>query len=180
MSDEEKVINKKKPIGVGIGIIIIVILIIIWTLTANRTNNTPTGSETLGESPKYQTLLPNGKSIETLGGWERISPDGKDPVYAYADSIDAVSISVSEQPLPEDFKSNVNKKVADLAERFSATNTIDADGTKVYVGTSTKGPQSVIFARDDLLILIKSQQKIKDAAWKSYIQSLTTPLNAKF
>lgn len=180
MSDEEKVTINKKPIGVAVGILVVIILVIIWAVAADRTNTDTTGSESFGESPKYQTLLPNGKSIETLGGWERISPDGKEPVYAYTDSIDEVSISVSEQPLPADFKSNVNKKVADLAERFSATNTIDADGTKVYLGTSAKGPQSVIFARDDLLILIKSQQKIKDAAWKSYIQSLTTPLNAKF
>lgn len=124
------------------------------------------------DTPAYQTILPSGKSITELGGWSRISPPENDPVFAYTDNIGTVSISVSEQPYPASFKGDVDNKVAELAKAFSATNVLKTDDTKVYVGTSAKGPQSVIFAKNNLLVLIKSQGKIEDKAWLSYIKSL--------
>ena len=125
-----------------------------------------------GLRPDYKTALPSGTSIEKLGGWERVSPPGKDSVFAFTDKIGDVSITVSEQPLPASFKSDVSGKVAELAKAYSATNILDAKGTKAYIGTSAKGPQSTIFTKNELLILIKSQAKISDDAWIAYINSL--------
>ena len=123
--------------------------------------------------PDFQTVLPGTKSINELGGWERISPPEKDPVFAYVDSIGDVPISISQQPLPAAFRSDVDGQVAELAKKFNATTKIDADGTKVYVGTSAKGPQSAILTKNGVLILIKSQSKIDDAAWAEYVKSLS-------
>jgi len=122
------------------------------------------------EDTGFQTVLPSGKTIKDLGGWERISPLNTAPVFAYADTIDDISVSISQQPLP--FTGNVDEQVGQLAAAYSATNTIDASGTKVYVGTSAKGPQSTIFSKKDLLILIKSQAKINNESWTRYISSL--------
>ena len=121
----------------------------------------------------YQTILPSGKTITDLGGWQRVSPPESDPVYAYTDTIKGVSVSVSQQPLPDSFKDDADTQVTDLAKKFNATAQIDSDGVIVYIGTSAKGPQSVIFTKNDLLILIKSQQKISDTDWANYIASLT-------
>lgn len=121
----------------------------------------------------YQTILPSGKTITNLGGWQRVSPPESDPVYAYTDTIKGVSVSVSQQPLPDSFKDDADTQVTDLAKKFNATAQIDSDGVIVYIGTSAKGPQSVIFTKNDLLILIKSQQKISDTDWANYIASLT-------
>lgn len=129
-------------------------------------------SEAAVMKPDYQTTLPKGKSITSLGGWKRISPPGKDPVFAYADTISGVPVSVSEQPLPEAFKQDVDGQVAELAKKFNATDAIDAGKTKVYIGTSSKGPQSVILTKNNVLILIKSQKKISDSAWAAYVGSL--------
>lgn len=122
--------------------------------------------------PDYQTILPGKKPIDNLGGWKRISPPGNDPVFAYADTIDDISISVSQQPLPQSFKDDATNQVAELAKRFNATDKIDTGSIAVYVGTSSKGPQSVIFTKDNLLILIKSQKKVNNTSWAKYAESL--------
>jgi hypothetical protein len=124
------------------------------------------------ENLEYQTVLPSGKSIDGLGGWKRVSPTGSEPVYAYVDNINGIPVSVSQQPLPNSFKNDIDGQVGELAKKFNATTKLDAGGTTVYLGTSAKGPQSVILTKNGLLILIKSQGKIDDSAWTDYAQSL--------
>ena len=123
-------------------------------------------------TPSYANLLPEGKSIKSLGGWTRVSPPDHNPVYAYQDKIGAVSISVSEQPLPANFKNDTAKQIADLAQNFNATEKVMAGTTVIYIGTSANGPQSVIFTKADLLILIKSTSIIPSSQWSAYVDSL--------
>lgn len=161
----------KKFIAIATIVLVVVIgFIITFSLARhNVQSNKPTQ---VNDTPSYQTVLPSGSSISKLGGWQKISPAGSTPVYAYADTIGKVAVTVSEQPLPDSFKSDVSGQVAELAKSYNATDTLDADGTKVYVGTSAKGPQSVILTKNNLLVLIKSQQKISDSAWITYAKSL--------
>lgn len=121
---------------------------------------------------EYQTVTPEGKSAQQLGGWRRVSPPDSTPVFAYTDEIDGVPISVSQQPLPEKFFESTNSQLDELARSFNTTNEIAANGVKVYMGTSSRGPQSVIFIKNGLLILIKSQSKIDDKSWAHYAESL--------
>lgn len=123
-------------------------------------------------SPHYETVIPDGKSIESLGGWNRISPPNKPPVFAYSDMIGDVPISVSQQELPASFKPNVSEQLAELAKKFSATNKINAGDTVVYIGTSSKGPQSALLTKKNLLILIKTAKKVDEKDWVQYIKSL--------
>jgi len=124
------------------------------------------------QSPSYPTVLPKEKSIGSLGGWKRVSPPEKDPVFAFSDTLDGVSISISEQPLPASFKNDTDNQVAGLAQKFSATDKLETGAITAYIGTSSKGPQSVIFTKNDLLILIKSEQKVADTSWTAYIRAL--------
>jgi hypothetical protein len=140
------------------------------TIAKNAANNNAPNK--IIENLEYQTVLPQGKSITKLGGWKRVSPPDSDPVFAYIDAINGIAISVSQQPLPQSFKDDVDNQVAELAKKFAATTKIDADGTTVYLGTSAKGLQSVIFTKNGLLILIKSQNKIDNNAWAQYAASL--------
>lgn len=162
------VFGKKTTILTGV---VIVVAVAGFVGLQYRRPGAPEAHAISGE-PEYQTVLPDGKRASELGGWKRISPPGKDPVFAYADKIGQIPVSVSEQPLPTAFKDNIDDQMASLAEKFSATDKLDAAGTTVYVGTSVKGPQSALFAKDGLLIMIKSEKKISDAAWKSYAASL--------
>ena len=142
-------------------------LVIVGLGTTYYIDNQP-----LARAPAYQTVLPNSKSINQLGGWQRISPPKESPIFAYADSINGVAISVSQQPLPESFKENAVSQIAEIARQGYYSTKIAAGTTVVYVGTSVKGPQSAILTKNGLLIFIKSQQKIDDAAWATYVESL--------
>lgn len=156
------VINKKTGIVLGA-----VVIVVIAALIISHFNS--------GNTPTYHTVLPGGKSANELGGWRRVSPPGKDPVFAYDDEINNVPISVSQQPLPASFKTETASHVADLAKSYNANTKVNAGDTTVYIGTSSKGPQSVIFAKENLLVLIKSQKSIDNNAWTEYIQSLDNP-----
>ena len=108
-----------------------------------------------------------------MGGWGRVSPKASDPVYAYGDRIDGISITVSEQPLPDDFTSDPNAKIAALAKQFNATKMLITNSDSVgYVGTSVQGVQSIVATKQGLLILIRSVQPITDTQWGTYLNTL--------
>jgi hypothetical protein len=124
------------------------------------------------ETPSFSTILPSGKSASDYGGWTRVSPSDRNAVYAYTDSLAGTSIIISEQPLPDSFSSDPSGSIQKLAESYSADRTFEAGSTTVYIGKSAKGPQSLIFTKHGLLILIKSSSTISDDQWKSYITLL--------
>lgn len=159
--------HKKIALVTGAALVVVLLGIVFAILQGGKTEP---DTAPIVEDTGFQTILPSGKTIKDLGGWERISPLNTAPVFAYADKIDDVSISISQQPLP--FTGNIDEQVGQLAAAYSATNTLDASGTKVYIGTSAKGPQSTIFSKKDLLVLIKSQAKINNESWTRYISSL--------
>lgn len=137
-----------------------------------RPDGTAMTTSKLATKPEYSTMLPAGKSIETLGGWTRVSPPDREPVFAYVDKIDSNKIIVSQQPLPKQFKDNTASQVESFAKGYLADVKITAGNTTAYIGTSAKGPQSVIFSKNNLLILIKSSVKIDNSKWGEYISSL--------
>jgi hypothetical protein len=122
--------------------------------------------------PTHHTITPKGSSINTFGGWHRVSPETSEPVYAYDDILKDVVISVSQQPLPDSFKKDPDASVAEFAKQNSYSQKLKAGDVTAYVGTNAKGPQSVVFTKDNLLIFIKSQDKISDKAWIRYISAL--------
>ena len=125
-----------------------------------------------GEKPAYDTLLPEGKTIEELGGWARVSPADKEPVFAFADTVNGVPIIVSQQPLPASFKKDAAAEIEKVASQFGAKEKITTDNLTAFLGTSIKGPQSLITSKNGLLILIKSDTKIENPAWADYIDAL--------
>lgn len=159
--------RSKKAIIIAV-CVLVVGGIIIWLIVEQHEASRNTNAKL----PEFQTVLPGTKSISELGGWQRISPPQKDPVFAYTDTIGDIPISISQQPLPASFRDDPEAQVAEAAKKFSATTKIDAGATKVYVGTSAKGPQSALLTKNGLLILIKSQKKVDNAAWAEYVKSL--------
>jgi hypothetical protein len=137
----------------------------------NTSNSKATPSQQI-ITPPYATILPSNSTIESLGGWKKVSPPEAEPVYAYSHTIDSVDITVSEQPLPESFKTDIDSQLADLAKKFNANDQLETPNATAYIGTSANGPQSVIMTKNKLLILMKSQKKIEDSSWVRYINSL--------
>lgn len=130
-------------------------------------------AEIVYESPEFTTVVPEGKSIADLGGWARVSPPGSDKVYAFSDTIGDTNIIVSQQRIPKQFEAEPDVKLREFAESYAANRVLPtSDDTTAYIGTSAKGPQSVLLIKNDLLILIKSSSIISDDSWVGYIASL--------
>jgi hypothetical protein len=129
-------------------------------------------SDETSNAPNFDPLLPKGKTIESFGGWEKLTSPTGDTFHIYVDTINGVTVNVSQQLLPGKFKSDINNKMLDVARAENANVKLNVDDIKVYIGTSAKGPQSVIFTKNGLLISIKSWATIPDAEWIAYIKSL--------
>lgn len=151
-----------------IGITVLIVLLIGVVISRYAiVQNTKTSSV-----PTYQTLTPEKKTIQSLGGWKKLSPPKGEPFYVFSDVINGVPINVSQQKLPDAFITDPETQTAQLAKSYNATSELAAGTTKVYLGSSAKGPQSLIFSRDSLLVLVQSQNKISDDAWIAYITAL--------
>lgn len=175
---KEKKISKKTIILLVTIFIIAITLLVYLVLINNKTNTSKDNNVVKIQNltkgtPEYSTMLPTGKNISNLGGWTRVSPSNSDPVFAYTDKISDIKIIVSQQPIPDTLKSDsTTDQVEQLAKNFNANEKITVGDTTVYIGTSSDGPQSVIFTKNNLLILIKSDSRITNNDWLNYINSL--------
>lgn len=164
-------------LAAGLGVLVVLGAIVAYLThddsnwVAKRSTNGVVAKSSI-QIPTYDTVLPAGKQIEDLGGWARVSPPEKDPVFAFVDSVSGIRLTISEQPLPESFHDDPAGKMADLAQQFNAKEQVTFGDMVVYVGTSIRGPQSAIFAKDDLLVLIKADSKLTNDQWTQYIESL--------
>lgn len=169
--------SPKRTLAALLVVIIVGYIVIPHPLKEKDSSNKPAATGTVtklarNETPKFDTVLPAGKTIKDFGGWTRISPPDRVPVYAYADKIGNVTINVSQQELPYNLRDDDGKEMEKLSEGFNADKKLTVGDITAYVGTSAKGPQSVIFAKDELLVLIKSTTKVSDEEWITYISSL--------
>jgi hypothetical protein len=120
--------------------------------------------------PDFKLVFPtNSADLQSV---TRKAPDGS-VIYSFADQLDGARIEVTEQQLPDAFKKDLNKELAELAKVSYLADIIQIDETLVYHGYSeTKEVQSLIFVKDELLIFIRSDQKLSDDIWVGYISNL--------
>lgn len=164
------------------GVMIVAILVVatygyttLHNATTKRTSDaqaTNAAPELKKGTPKFATLLPSDKNIDELGGWTRVSPPDSDPVFTYVDNINGQPINVSQQPLPDTLRDDTDEQVKQLAKNFNATEKLAIGDTTAYIGSTIQGPQSVIFTKNGLLILIKSTSKIDKTLWQAYVNLL--------
>ncbi len=121
------------------------------------------------EKANFEYSLPDG---DATGADGEIKYDSTKNIVNFKDEIGGVPITISQQPLPSSFKDDTDAKVKKLAEDFSATKTIATANPTAYIGTSIKGPQTVIFSKKDLLVFIQSTKVIEDRDWAEYITNL--------
>jgi hypothetical protein len=161
--------KRTKFILITIAIIVALIAVAITAFSISASQNQRSNNTV---QPDFEALLPSQVTVDELGGWQKLTPPSGDAIYVFIDTIDSTLINVSQQSLPDSFTGNVNAKVAEMAEAYNATTPLDVTGMTAYIGTSANGPQSVIFAKNDILVLIKSEAKVQDSSWTSYIASL--------
>jgi hypothetical protein len=171
----------KKPLTVGLAALVLVTALgtasYLFANSGAKTNKagdvlTSESESLFGQEPAFKTVLPGSKSIEELGGWARVSPPDRDPVFAYVDSVDGVKLNVSQQPLPDNLRQDTAGEAASLAEQFNADKQLEASNLTLHVGMASSGEQSVIFAKGNLLVLIRSAAELPDARWVAYVETL--------
>lgn len=164
----------KKPnklhLTVGVGVLLLALGIFLWVHLTSQSR-----ASSVTDLPNFATVLPAHTTIEELGGWQKLTPpEGGDSFYVFVDTVAGVSVNVSQQVLPGKFRHNLNNEMNDLARAYNASTKLEAaDDTTVYIGTSAAGPQSVIFTKEGVLVLIKSWSEISDADWIGYVNSLS-------
>lgn len=93
-------------------------------------------------------------------------------LYSYTDTYLEGTITVSQQPLPSEFKANPDS-LQTVAAAIGATSTFETAFGKAYVATSSnETSQRLVFIRRELLISMESTKKYDNDAWKLYIESL--------
>lgn len=140
-----------------------------------ETTTTATAQTKLSKgTPDFKTFLPEGKAIDTYGGWTRVSPNSAEAVYAYSDTLFGTGVTISQQKLPASFASDTEKKIQQLQSEqgYVTQHTIKSDGTTIYVGVSNKNYQSTIFTEQGILVLMTSYRPINDASITQYVHSL--------
>jgi hypothetical protein len=91
--------TSRKQRGTAVGLLVFVALFAAsFNLYGNaaKDDSKDNAAKTLAETsqaPDYTTVLPIDKAIDDLGGWSRVSPPDKEPVFAFVDQIDGVRVA---------------------------------------------------------------------------------------
>jgi len=144
--------------------------IIIHSLQGNDGKKTDVlGTQTsVAAKPDFNVLKP--KTTETQA--TSVKYDTAKKVASYNDVLDEVPITVSQQPLPDSFKSDPTAKVEEFAKQINATDKISTGDATAFSGVSAKGPQTIVFTKNDLLVFIYADKKIDTLSWSKYIANM--------
>lgn len=154
---------------IGGAVAVGVIIIGVSTIALLPSKDKPEVLSEQTQAADFDYSLPKG-GTEALDAPVRF--DSQRKVVNYKDSIGGVEITISQQPLPAGFETDTDNKVKKLAEDFSATKSLTTANPTAYIGTSIKGPQTVIFSKKKLLVFIQSTKSIDDHDWAEYITNL--------
>ncbi len=122
------------------------------------------------EKPTFAVLYPADK--KELVAVTRKTPNGQ-LLHTYKDTVEGIEVEVTQQELPESFKSAPNVELEKIAKNFQATDIIQIDEAFVYHGLDEKTRvQSLFTIKNDTLISIRSAEKLLDDTWAAYILSL--------
>ncbi len=172
--------NHKKP-TIGVAAVSVIALVGVTSMIISNGNNkkievsevqgvTQENKIPTNVTPDFATLVPADKDIDQLGGFARVSPENAAPAFAFKDTISSIPIIVTQQKKPEQLSDQL--KIEELAKSFNATKQVQIDQNVLYIGKSEKGPQSAIYVKDELLVLIKADQEVNEIDWVQYVSNL--------
>lgn len=118
------------------------------------------------EKPDFKVYYPAKNKKEEM------SYDYKKKVASYPDQIDTIPITISQQKLPDPFKANPVVELEKLAKQINANTKLETTSVNAFMGQSVRGPQTVVFVKDQTLIFIKSDSQVAISDWNKYLDSL--------
>jgi hypothetical protein len=157
-------------VGAGLLAVAAVTGVVVLVVHPSKKDTKGTLGATSEAKPDFKPVLPNGKVDSTGSG--KVAFDPTHDVVSFTDKIGGVDVTVSEQPLPATFKNDPEGQVATLAKNLNANEVINESNPKAYLGRSIKGPQTVLFTKNNLLVFIYAPGALDKAALAEYITLL--------
>lgn len=125
------------------------------------------GATAMAQNPDFEIITSSTTPTQ------QVKFDGEKKVAQFPDKVGDQTVVVSQQQLPDNFKSDPESEVKKLAEGFSATDVLTTGGDQVaYLSTSAKGAQTVLLQKNGLLIFLFSTEPIAKDIWSNYIATL--------
>lgn len=147
---------------------LVVALVIIGTPTLIRhqtTEQKKKAAATAEATPVYSPLKPE----QQVSGAQY---DGKRKLYKYDDTYKGLTITVSQQPLPENLRDNP-AKVKQLAEGLGTVESFETTNGTMYIASGEESnTQRVVVAHRQLLIFLQSNGTLSPVDWVAYVQNL--------
>lgn len=183
---KRKALHLKRPskrvVAFGVVVLLVVGGIIMATGGSSSDDGNKDNNGTLGaqvssgklpeEKPSFSILYPPGKSLESTKT-VRVSPNTNAPAYAYTDTLENISLKITQQELPERLQKDADVELEKIAKDFQATSVIQVDENKIYHGYNEKTHvQSLIFIKNKRLVFIAASEKLSDESWAAYYLSL--------
>jgi hypothetical protein len=140
------------------------------SLGVSSEQSTGTNDGKTDEKPAFSILYPQGK--KDLLEVTRRTPTGV-LLHTYRDSLEGTEIEVTQQELPESFKTSPSTELEKMAKSFQATDVIQIDQSTIFHGLDEKTRvQSLFTIKANVLISIRSAIKLSDDIWAAYFLSL--------
>lgn len=151
--------------------------IIMFGFTRNNSSNQATLGESEDfidkelprESASFDLLFPAGTTDSDFEIVRLAGPSGNEQAYTFVDvhETSGATLKITQQKVSEDMN------VEEAAKNLQATDKIQIDETVIYHGYNDDAKvQSIVYKKDETLVLIASSRKLSDDQWVAYILSL--------
>lgn len=156
----------KWAIGIGVVALVVVGTPHLLQYRAQKAKQAATNQQT--STPSYAPLKPANEGGSVAGA----GYDGKRQMYKYDDVYNGVTMTISQQPLPDNLRANP-KDIQKIAQSIGAKEKVVTTNGDAYISTDDKtATQRVVVAHRQLLIFIQSSKSMSNADWVAYIQKL--------
>ena len=152
----------------GVVFVLIIVVSIGGVLLLNHSNDKK--NTTNQAQPDFNPLYANGNKPDP--DQASFAYNGERHVASYNDTVAGVDITVSQQPLPENFKKDPEEEFQKLSKTFKHVQPFYAGEVKAYKALSDLGQQTVFFVKNDLLVFINAQKQLDQDGLLLYIASL--------
>lgn len=150
----------------SVALIIAVIIVGTPTLIRHQTTEQKKKAAATAEAtPVYSPLKPE----QQVSGAQY---DGKRKLYKYDDTYKGLTITVSQQPLPENLRDDP-AKIKQLAEGLGTVESFETTNGTMYIASGEESnTQRVVVAHRQLLIFLQSNGTLSPVDWVAYVQNL--------
>jgi len=165
-------VKKKYLAGVAGLIIVIVTVPLVISQTKDKSGGNSGTSEEQAISDQKPSVAQFKVFMPSDVNSTQARYDQDKQISSYQDTINGVNLTITQQALPEKFKTNTAEEIKSFATAQNFKDSLSVDKGVAYVGMSAFGPQSVVYQKDQTLIFIQSVKKIPNSTWVKYLNGL--------